>query len=137
MTTNPNIFSTLLLISLTITSCTQSVQQFVDLEPYHTPQPVVSTYFTPDTETTVFFSETTPAFSDAEPNSSIENASITDLDTNEEFPLEPTGEKGLWQTREFNPQIKRKYKLVASGDDPKFSIEAIDSIPTPLRITKC
>lgn len=122
------------LIFIILSSCTQSVQQFVDLEPYHTTEPVVSAYFTPDTATTVFFSETTPAFSDAEPNSSIKNASITDLDTNEEFRLEPTGEKGLWQTREFNPQINGKYKLVASGNDPDFSIEAIDSIPAPCEI---
>lgn len=132
MLINKKIFSFFIFIALT--SCNQSEQHFVDLEPYHTPEPVVSAYFTPDTATTVFFSETTPAFSNEEPNLPVDHASITDLDTNEEFPLEPTGEKGLWQTRELNPKIKGKYKLVASGSNPEFSIQAIDSIPLPCEI---
>lgn len=121
----------ILLGIILLSSCTKEPERIVvDMGDYHKSEPVISTFFQPDSTFAVLISSTIAAYSETNINPfTVDYAYITDLKTNTNYLLHKISSSDFWTNLELAPQIENQYKINISMNQQSIKIEAIDSVP--------
>lgn len=127
------LLSRFLFVSLCLLGCDMEPIE-IDLSDGYLPEPVVSTFISPDAELSVLLDASRAAYASKPTCLSFEQTTLKDLINDNEYLFTPCYRPGFWRVEGFYPEVHGIYQIQSKIAGSNQVIKATDTIPPPCQI---